>query len=126
MSDRLPHLARVVDEIAIVKSVHPDQFNHSPDQHQIEILAVWIAKRKAPCRATTLPIHKRFFVVAAGVGRTKLRLRMPVKRYRQHFPIGFFERQRHCRSDSCAVGQEVGFHGGGDKHLPGGRSFQRA
>src|SRR5262249_4875142 len=28
LSAMLPHLARVVDEIAIVKSVHTDQFNH--------------------------------------------------------------------------------------------------
>ncbi|NNE90706.1 MAG: DUF1501 domain-containing protein [Verrucomicrobiales bacterium] len=32
LSDRLPHLAKVADEIAIVKSVHTDQFNHSPAQ----------------------------------------------------------------------------------------------
>ena len=32
LSDRLPHLAGVVDDIAIVKSVHTDQFNHSPAQ----------------------------------------------------------------------------------------------
>ncbi len=32
LSDRLPHLASVVDDIAIVKSVHTDQFNHSPAQ----------------------------------------------------------------------------------------------
>ncbi len=32
LSDRLPHLGKVADEIAIVKSVHTDQFNHSPAQ----------------------------------------------------------------------------------------------
>jgi uncharacterized protein (DUF1501 family) len=32
LSDRLPHLSEVVDDIAIVKSVHTDQFNHSPAQ----------------------------------------------------------------------------------------------
>ncbi|MCB1063438.1 MAG: DUF1501 domain-containing protein [Verrucomicrobiae bacterium] len=32
LSDRLPHLAKVVDDIAFVKSVHTDQFNHSPAQ----------------------------------------------------------------------------------------------
>ncbi|MEX2580694.1 MAG: DUF1501 domain-containing protein [Verrucomicrobiales bacterium] len=32
LSDRLPHLATVADEIAIVKSMHTDQFNHSPAQ----------------------------------------------------------------------------------------------
>ena len=32
LSDRLPHLAKVADELAIVKSVHTDQFNHSPAQ----------------------------------------------------------------------------------------------
>ncbi len=32
ISDQLPHLARMVDDIAIVKSVHTDQFNHSPAQ----------------------------------------------------------------------------------------------
>lgn len=32
LSDRLPHLAKVVDEIAIVKSVTTDQFNHAPAQ----------------------------------------------------------------------------------------------
>ncbi|MBK1834443.1 DUF1501 domain-containing protein [Roseibacillus ishigakijimensis] len=31
-SDRLPHLAKVADELAIIKSVHTDQFNHSPAQ----------------------------------------------------------------------------------------------
>ncbi len=28
----LPHLAKVADDIAIVKSVHTDQFNHAPAQ----------------------------------------------------------------------------------------------
>ncbi len=32
LSDRLPHLATVADELAIVKSMHTDQFNHSPAQ----------------------------------------------------------------------------------------------
>lgn len=32
LSDRLPHLAKVADEIAIVRSCHTDQFNHSPAQ----------------------------------------------------------------------------------------------
>lgn len=32
LSDRLPHLATVADEIAIVKSCYTDQFNHSPAQ----------------------------------------------------------------------------------------------
>ncbi|MBX6311401.1 MAG: DUF1501 domain-containing protein [Isosphaeraceae bacterium] len=32
LSEMLPHLAKVVDEIAIVKSVHTDQFNHAPAQ----------------------------------------------------------------------------------------------
>ncbi|MEX0824607.1 MAG: DUF1501 domain-containing protein [Pirellulaceae bacterium] len=32
LSDRLPHLARVADDIAIVRSVHTDQFNHAPAQ----------------------------------------------------------------------------------------------
>ncbi|HZW31194.1 MAG TPA: DUF1501 domain-containing protein [Isosphaeraceae bacterium] len=32
LSEMLPHLARVVDQIAIVKSVHTDQFNHAPAQ----------------------------------------------------------------------------------------------
>lgn len=32
LSSVLPHLAKVVDEIALVKSVHTDQFNHSPAQ----------------------------------------------------------------------------------------------
>jgi uncharacterized protein (DUF1501 family) len=32
LSEMLPHLARVVDELAIVKSVHTDQFNHAPAQ----------------------------------------------------------------------------------------------
>ncbi|BCX46251.1 sulfatase [Haloferula helveola] len=32
LSDRLPHLAKVADELTIVKSVHTDQFNHSPAQ----------------------------------------------------------------------------------------------
>jgi hypothetical protein len=32
LSDRLPHLAKVADDIAIVKSVHTEQFNHSPAQ----------------------------------------------------------------------------------------------
>ena len=32
LSEMLPHLARVVDEIAIIKSVHTDQFNHAPAQ----------------------------------------------------------------------------------------------
>ena len=32
LSEMLPHLAGVVDDIAIVKSVHTDQFNHAPAQ----------------------------------------------------------------------------------------------
>ena len=32
LSEMLPHLAGVVDDIAIVRSVHTDQFNHSPAQ----------------------------------------------------------------------------------------------
>jgi hypothetical protein len=32
LSEMLPHLAGVVDDIAIIKSVHTDQFNHAPAQ----------------------------------------------------------------------------------------------
>ena len=32
LSELLPHLATVVDDIAIVKSMHTDQFNHAPAQ----------------------------------------------------------------------------------------------
>lgn len=32
LSEVLPHLAKVVDDIAIVRSVHTDKFNHSPAQ----------------------------------------------------------------------------------------------
>jgi hypothetical protein len=32
LSELLPHLATVVDDIALVKSVHTDQFNHAPAQ----------------------------------------------------------------------------------------------
>jgi uncharacterized protein (DUF1501 family) len=32
LSEMLPHLAKVVDDIAILKSVHTDQFNHAPAQ----------------------------------------------------------------------------------------------
>ena len=32
LSEMLPHLAKIVDEIAIVKSMHTDQFNHAPAQ----------------------------------------------------------------------------------------------
>jgi hypothetical protein len=32
VSEALPHLAKVVDDICIVKSVHTDQFNHAPAQ----------------------------------------------------------------------------------------------
>jgi uncharacterized protein (DUF1501 family) len=32
ISEVMPHLARVADELAIVKSVHTDQFNHAPAQ----------------------------------------------------------------------------------------------
>ena len=32
LSEMLPHLAQVVDDIAIVKSMHTDQFNHAPAQ----------------------------------------------------------------------------------------------
>jgi len=32
LSEMLPHLARVVDDICIVKTVHTDQFNHAPAQ----------------------------------------------------------------------------------------------
>src|SRR6476659_1375456 len=32
LSEMLPHLSKVVDEIAILKAVHTDQFNHAPGQ----------------------------------------------------------------------------------------------
>ncbi|MDF1752870.1 MAG: DUF1501 domain-containing protein [Verrucomicrobiales bacterium] len=32
LSDQVPHLAKVADHIAVVKSVHTDQFNHAPAQ----------------------------------------------------------------------------------------------
>ncbi|RUL87283.1 DUF1501 domain-containing protein [Tautonia sociabilis] len=32
LSEVLPHLAKVVDELAIVRSMHTDQFNHAPAQ----------------------------------------------------------------------------------------------
>ncbi len=32
LSEMLPHLARVVDDVCLVKSVHTDQFNHAPAQ----------------------------------------------------------------------------------------------
>jgi len=32
LSDKLPHLAKVVDEVAIIKSMHTEQFNHAPGQ----------------------------------------------------------------------------------------------
>src|SRR5262245_54788150 len=32
ISDVLPHLAKIVDDVCIVKSVHTDQFNHAPAQ----------------------------------------------------------------------------------------------
>ena len=32
ISDRLPHLAQVVDELAFLKAMHTDQFNHAPAQ----------------------------------------------------------------------------------------------
>lgn len=32
ISDVMPHLAKIVDDIAIVRSVHTDKFNHSPAQ----------------------------------------------------------------------------------------------
>ena len=32
VSEMLPHLGNVVDDIALIKSVHTDQFNHSPAQ----------------------------------------------------------------------------------------------
>src|SRR5918911_411896 len=32
LSELLPHLAKVVDDVCLVKSVHTDQFNHAPAQ----------------------------------------------------------------------------------------------
>ncbi len=32
LSEMLPHLAKIVDDIAILKGVHTDQFNHAPAQ----------------------------------------------------------------------------------------------
>jgi hypothetical protein len=32
LAETLPHLARVIDDICLVKSVHTDQFNHAPAQ----------------------------------------------------------------------------------------------
>jgi uncharacterized protein (DUF1501 family) len=36
LSEMLPHLAKVVDDVAIVKSMHTDQFNHAPAQIFLE------------------------------------------------------------------------------------------
>ena len=30
LSDKLPHLAKIADEIAIIRSMYTDQFNHAP------------------------------------------------------------------------------------------------
>ena len=32
LSDKLPYLAKIVDDIAIIRSMHTDQFNHAPGQ----------------------------------------------------------------------------------------------
>ena len=32
LSEMLPHLAKVVDDVCLIKSVHTDQFNHAPAQ----------------------------------------------------------------------------------------------
>jgi hypothetical protein len=32
LSDLLPHLSKVVDDIAVIRSMHTDQFNHAPAQ----------------------------------------------------------------------------------------------
>ncbi|MGY8650164.1 MAG: DUF1501 domain-containing protein [Verrucomicrobiia bacterium] len=32
LSDKLPHLAKVVDDVAIIKSMYTEQFNHAPGQ----------------------------------------------------------------------------------------------
>jgi len=32
LSDKLPHLAKVVDEVSIIKSMYTEQFNHAPGQ----------------------------------------------------------------------------------------------
>src|SRR5947199_6332827 len=32
LSEMLPHLAQVVDDVCLIKSVHTDQFNHAPAQ----------------------------------------------------------------------------------------------
>ncbi len=32
LSDRLPHFSEVVDDVAIIKSMHTDEFNHAPAQ----------------------------------------------------------------------------------------------
>ena len=32
LSDKLPHLAKIADEIAIIRSMYTDQFNHAPGQ----------------------------------------------------------------------------------------------
>lgn len=32
VSDRLPHLERVIDELCVIRSMHTDQFNHAPAQ----------------------------------------------------------------------------------------------
>ncbi|MGB1928006.1 MAG: DUF1501 domain-containing protein [Mariniblastus sp.] len=32
VSDRLPHLSKVIDDLCVIRSVHTEQFNHSPAQ----------------------------------------------------------------------------------------------
>jgi len=46
LSELLPHLAEVVDDIVIVKSMHTDAFNHAPGQifNEHRHAAIWAAQ----------------------------------------------------------------------------------
>ena len=56
ISDRLPHLSKVADELCIVKSMFTDQFNHGPAQLVMHTgtatpgAARWHPRPLKPCR----------------------------------------------------------------------------
>jgi hypothetical protein len=61
LSDLLPHLGKVADDVLLVRSMHTDQFNHHPGQLMMQCgrpffglpaMGSWRAASRRTCRAT--------------------------------------------------------------------------
>ncbi len=46
VSDRLPHFAKVVDDVSFIKTLQTDQFNHGPAQLMVHSVRLELATRR--------------------------------------------------------------------------------